>query len=207
MPHDRTPARRDGTLAPRRWPVRPSGGSTLRWALVAALLTLALGLLYLRQPSSSCPDPAIAERSAGGSSVPTPAGTTSGSGGPATRAGASGGPAARAGASGVPPGTGGGSLPVPAGAVGVPIRLAEPAALTVARPGARVDLLAVPGGDRVGGAPRSTVLAARVLVLDVLEAGPDEGAASAIYLALSPDQAHRAVGMPEPTRFAIIVRP
>jgi hypothetical protein len=197
MAHDRTLARHDGTLAPSRWPVRPSGGSTLRWALVAALLTLALGLLYLRQPSSPCPDPTAAERSAERSSGAAPAGTTSPSGEPG----------ARAGASGSPPAATGGPLPVPAGAVGVPIRLAEPAALTVARPGARVDLLAVPGGDRAVRAPRPTVLAARALVLDILEAAPDEGAASAIYLALSPDQAHRAVGMPEPTRFAIIVRP
>ncbi|MFC6015095.1 flagellar biosynthesis protein FlgA [Plantactinospora solaniradicis] len=197
MAHDRTLARRDGTLAPSRWPVRPSGGATLRWALVAALLTLALGLLYLRQPSSSCPDPTAAEPSAGRSPAATPAGTTSPSGGPESRSAAS----------GPPPGPTGGPLPVPAGAVGVPIRLAEPTALTVARPGARVDLLAVPGGDRAARTPRPTVLAARALVLDVLEAAPDEGAASAIYLALSPDQAHRAVGMPEPTRFAIIVRP
>ncbi|MBE1486870.1 flagellar biosynthesis protein FlgA [Plantactinospora soyae] len=192
MAHDRTPARRDGTLAPSRWPVRPSGGSALRWALVAALLTLALGLLYLRQPSS-CPDPTGAGPAAGRSSTASPAGTT-----------ATPGP----GSSGNPPDSSAAPLPVPAGAVGVPIRLAEPAALTVARPGVRVDLLAVPGsGDRTARTPRPTVLAARALVLDVLESAPDQDAASAIYLALSPDQAHRAVGMPEPTRFAIIVRP
>ncbi|WLS46330.1 hypothetical protein Q3V37_03370 [Micromonospora profundi] len=96
-----------------------------------------------------------------------------------------------------------GPLPLPSGAVGVPIRLAEPAALAVVRPGARVDLLAAPPGG--AGAAEATVLAPRALVLDVLGAGATDGSA-ALYLALHPDQAQRAVGLPEGSRFAIVVR-
>ncbi|GAA3739367.1 hypothetical protein GCM10022225_23090 [Plantactinospora mayteni] len=218
MALDRTPTRRDATLSPSRWS-RPGAGAILRWVLVAALLALALGALYLREPTSSCRTP-----SAG--STGDKAGTTPEVAGPARSAGSVGGtaspgpdgaspstgsgPAARPGGSpSGPTGSatpGGSGVPVPAGTVGVPIRLAEPAALTVARPGARVDLLAAPGGDPAGRAPKPTVLATRVLVLDVLGPGQTDGAASAIYLALRPEQAHRAVGMPESTRFAIIVR-
>ncbi|MFF0150244.1 hypothetical protein, partial [Micromonospora sp. NPDC005203] len=95
-----------------------------------------------------------------------------------------------------------GPLPLPSGAVGVPVRLAEPAALAVARPGVRVDLLAVaPGG--VG--TEAVLLAAAALVLDVLGAAPTDRS-PALYLALRPDQAQRTVGLPEGTRFAIVVR-
>ncbi|MEU5904250.1 flagellar biosynthesis protein FlgA [Micromonospora sp. NPDC047527] len=96
-----------------------------------------------------------------------------------------------------------GPLPLPSGAVGVPIRLAEPAALAVVRPGARVDLLAAPPGG--ADAVEATLLAPRALVLDVLGAGATDGTA-ALYLALRPDQAQRAVGLPEGSRFAIVVR-
>ncbi|GAB3968784.1 flagellar biosynthesis protein FlgA [Plantactinospora veratri] len=205
MAIDRTPTRRDTTLSPTRWP-RPGAGSILRWLLVAALLTLALGALHLRGPTSSCPAPSAGP--AGGAGGPSRSGgpvAGTGLAGPAGASPAQSGPAAR------PSGSPGGSaapsgVPVPEGTVGVPIRLAEPAALTVARPGARVDLLAAPGGDQAGRTPKPTVLATRVLVLDVLGPGQTDDAASAIYLALRPDQAHRAVGMPESTRFAIIVR-
>ncbi|MEN3612031.1 flagellar biosynthesis protein FlgA [Plantactinospora sp. ZYX-F-223] len=207
MALDRTPTRRDATLSPTRWS-RPGAGSILRWMLVAALLALALGALYLPEPMSPCPAPSAG--ASGGKADPA------GSGGPASTGSAGASPAAGSGPaerpSGSPAGPGGtvapgdSGVPVPAGTVGVPIRLAEPAALTVARPGARVDLLAAPGGDQAGRAPKPTVLATRVLVLDVLGPGQTDGAASAVYLALRPDQAHRAVGMPESTRFAIIVR-
>ncbi|WP_433347086.1 flagellar biosynthesis protein FlgA [Micromonospora sp. CA-111912] len=101
------------------------------------------------------------------------------------------------------PSTGGppSALPLPDGAVGVPVRLAEPAALAVVRPGARVDLLAVPAGR----AAEADLLASRALVLDVVGAGATDGS-SALYLALRPEQAQRAVGLPEGSRFAIVVR-
>ncbi|MFI0795982.1 flagellar biosynthesis protein FlgA [Micromonospora rubida] len=102
------------------------------------------------------------------------------------------------------PSTGGppSPLPLPDGAVGVPVRLAEPAALAVVRPGARVDLLAVPADGR---AAEADLLASRALVLDVVGAGAADGS-SALYLALRPEQAQRAVGLPEGSRFAIVVR-
>ncbi|PTA45625.1 flagellar biosynthesis protein FlgA [Micromonospora sp. RP3T] len=95
-----------------------------------------------------------------------------------------------------------GPQPLPDGSVGVPIRLAEPAALAVLRPGARVDLLVVPAG----GSPDPTLLAPRALVLDVVEAGGAVDGSSALYLALPPEQARRAVGLPEGSRFAVVVR-
>ncbi|GAA3737868.1 hypothetical protein GCM10022379_04170 [Micromonospora maritima] len=97
---------------------------------------------------------------------------------------------------GAPPGA---APTLPAGAVGVPVRLAEPAALAVLRPGVRVDLLVVPAG----GSADPTVIAPRALVLDVV--GVVEGS-SALYLALPPEQARRAVGLPEGSRFAVVVR-
>lgn len=96
----------------------------------------------------------------------------------------------------------GGALPLPDGSVGVPVRLAEPAALAVLRPGARVDLLVVPAGEAAG---EATLLAPRALVLDVVGAGALDGS-SALYLALRPEQAQRAVGLPEGSRFAVVVR-
>ncbi|MFI6130367.1 hypothetical protein [Micromonospora sp. NPDC051141] len=86
--------------------------------------------------------------------------------------------------------------------MGVPIRLGEPAALAVLRPGARVDLLVVPAG----GSPDPTLLAPRALVLDVVGAGGAVDGSSALYLALPPEQARRAVGLPEGSRFAVVVR-
>ncbi|MDG4791718.1 hypothetical protein O7626_38495 [Micromonospora sp. WMMD1102] len=229
MAPDRKSTRRDATLSPARWSP-PGIGSVLRWLLVGTLSALAFGFLLLRAPASSCPAPqsgAAADRATatpdpagaaddqpaatGEAAGPTPSGgpaggTTSASppgAGPSPGGGPAGRPGAAPGGPGLPTGS---AVPVPAGTVGVPIRLAEPAALTVARPGARVDLLAAPGGDPAGRVPKPTVLATRVLVLDVLGPGQTDGAASAIYLALRPEQAHRAVGMPESTRFAIVVR-
>ncbi|MDZ5441832.1 hypothetical protein U2F26_03670 [Micromonospora sp. 4G57] len=76
--------------------------------------------------------------------------------------------------------------------------MALPAALAVLRPGARVDLLVVPAGGAV-------LLAARALVIDLVGAEAADGS-SALYLALRPEQAQRAVGLPEGSRFAVVVR-
>jgi hypothetical protein len=167
-------------LRPTRWPTLPRGGTLLRTALVAALLALGAGVLYAREPGQSCPAGRAPTAPDGAATTPAP-----------TRADGS---AAR--------------LSLPTGTVGVPVRLAEPAALAVIRPGVRVDLLAVPAtaGGRSTSSTEPTVVAARALVLDVVGAGVSDGS-NALYLALPPDQAQRAVGMPEGIRFAIIVRP
>ncbi|MFC8847293.1 MULTISPECIES: flagellar biosynthesis protein FlgA [unclassified Micromonospora] len=161
-----------GSLRPMRRPRLPGRATLLRATLVAVLLGLAAAVL---QTPSGCLPPA-GHRSPGPAAPPT--GATPGPGAPPS------------------------ALPLPDGAVGVPIRLAEPAALAVVRPGARVDLLAVPAG-RQGG--EADLLAPRALVLDVVGAGTTDGS-SALYLALRPEQAQRAVGLPEGSRFAIVVR-
>ncbi|GAB3144125.1 hypothetical protein GCM10027290_21790 [Micromonospora sonneratiae] len=180
---------REPTLRPARWPVLPRGAALLRMTLVAALLALAAGVLYAREPSpSSCP-----------ASKPTtgPSGTTPD---PASKNSTS------ENSTSEDPAAAPGRLAVPAGTVGVPVRLAEPAALTIVRPGVRVDLLAVSSaGGGAGGSPEPTLVASRALVLDVLGGAAADGT-SALYLALPPEQAQRAVGMPEGVRFMIIVR-
>lgn len=163
---------REPTLRPVRRPRPPGARAVLRAVLVAALLVLAAGVLYTREPTS-CPAPTGALPS----DEPAPAGPVPGGPTP-TR------------------------LALPPGLVGVPVRLAEPAALAVLRPGARVDLLAAPASGEAGG---PTLLAPRALVLDVVGAGSTDGF-PALYLALQPDQAHTTAGMPENTRFMIIVR-
>lgn len=164
----------EGSLRPVRWRGLPRRGTLLRATLVAMLLGLAAAVL---QTPSRCPPGATRV-------TPTPAAPASG----ATEK----------------PGTDsrGAALPLPSGSVGVPVRLAEPAALAVLRPGARVDLLVVPAG---GAGVEALLVASRALVLDVVGADAVDGS-SALYLALRPEQAQRAVGLPEGSRFAVVVR-
>ncbi|MFC4148521.1 flagellar biosynthesis protein FlgA [Micromonospora mangrovi] len=170
----------EGSLRPVRWRGLPRRGTLLRVALVAMLLGLAAAILQSPgdcRPGSAPDAPAV-------SAVPGTARNRDGN---------------RAdGASARPPGNG--ALPLPSGSVGVPVRLAEPAALAVLRPGARVDLLVVPGASA-----EATLLASRALVLDVVGGNAVDGS-SALYLALPPEQAQRTVGMPEGSRFAVVVR-
>ncbi|MFI6825070.1 flagellar biosynthesis protein FlgA [Micromonospora sp. NPDC050187] len=175
------------SLRPVRWRGRPGAGPLLRAGLVATLLGLAATVLYA--PPGCGPAPGAA-----------PAGTASAPAGPAPASSAPTGPPPAA-ADGGAGDRAGGALPLPGGTVGVPVRLAEPAALAVVRPGSRVDLLALPAAG-----PATTVLlASRALVLDVVGAGDLDGS-SALYLALAPPQAERVVGQPEGSRFAVIVR-
>ncbi|MFK3984643.1 flagellar biosynthesis protein FlgA [Micromonospora sp. NPDC050397] len=175
------PARRSSSLSPSRWPTPPRRGTVLRLGLAAGLLSLAAATLYLREPPPACP--------AAPRPVPPAAGPT-GPGSPGT------------------PVAAGTRLPLPSGMVGVPVRLAEPAALTVVRPGARVDLLVVPTGGAAGPgrAADSPPIAAHALVLDVLGTTDAAVEGSALYLALPPEQARRTVALPDGTRFAILVR-
>ncbi|WP_406074820.1 flagellar biosynthesis protein FlgA [Micromonospora sp. NBC_01638] len=211
-------------LRPLRRPTLPGGRSLLRAGLVATLLGLAAAVLYT---PSSCPSTTVPSAGAdgtagqvdeGGSTDPRRTGSTDPDradldrpdptdpdrAGPTDGSGTAGPPpSGTTDESGAPAASGRTrSLPLPSGAVGVPVRLAEPAALAVVRPGARVDLLAAAPG---GAGTEATLLAPAALVLDVLGAGATDGT-SALYLALRPDQAQRAVGLPEGTRFAIVVR-
>jgi hypothetical protein len=93
-----------------------------------------------------------------------------------------------------------GRLAVPPGAVGVPVRLAEPAVLALVHPGDRVDLLAA-SGTAPTPAREPSLQARDALVLGVV------GADGAVLLALSPERARVIVGLPDGTRFGVIVRP
>ncbi|MFI5486660.1 hypothetical protein ACIBXA_14590 [Micromonospora echinaurantiaca] len=218
-------------LHPLRRPRLPRRATLLRAGLAAALLGLAAAVLHTPAgcppglagsrppptgPSSGSPDGGPAG-GVGPSGVGRPAGPGLGSGEPGGLGDRSGAPGSgeQAGAlDGMDGGTGPGAgepvagpggrpapLPLPSGAVGVPVRLAEPAALAVVRPGARVDLLALPPGADGSG----SLLASRALVLDVVGADALD-AGSALYLALPPDQARRVVSQPEGSRFALLVR-
>ena len=87
---------------------------------------------------------------------------------------------------------------VPEGRVGVPVRLAEPAALALLRPGDVVDLLRI--DDRRAPAR----VAAAAVVLEVTNA--DDPISGALLLALRPAEADRAVTVPG-GGFAVVLRP
>jgi hypothetical protein len=169
----------DGRLDPVRWH-RPARGTLARLAAVAALLVTAAVVSW--SPARSCADPragvaADPPRSSSAAATP-PRGSTAAP----TRAPQD--PAAQV---------------VPSGSVGVPIRLADPAALSLVRPGNRVDLLRV-GKD--GGANSSVATSA--LVLEVSGAGdPTTGG---LLLALTRAEAEKAVTAPD-QGFAILIRP
>jgi hypothetical protein len=143
--------------------------------LVAALLLTAAAALYTGEPA--CPPPAA-------SRAPTPAGGARTPDGPGPGPGESA-PAL--------PAPGDGRLVAPSGTVGVPVRLADPAALALVRPGDRVDLL-------VSGR-RPTTLATDALVLAV---ALDEGA---LLLALGPAQARKTASAPPGAALSVIVHP
>ncbi len=165
-------------LDPVRWR-RPGRSALWRSAAVAALLATAAAVLHAREPSG-CP-PSGAPASPPIASSPA-RGPSADPGGPARgRSAGSGAPRA-----------------VPRGSVGVPVRLAEPAALAVLSPGDRVDLLATAAG---GPAAR---IAADALVLGV-GAADDPGAG--LFLALSGEEARRAAATPDGSRLSVLVRP
>jgi hypothetical protein len=100
------------------------------------------------------------------------------------------------GGSGADPSTSDG---VPEGSVGVPIRLADPTALGLVRPGNRVDLLKL---DDSNGNPAK--VADSALVLRVTNA--TDIATGGLLLALTPEQASQAVATSR-KGFAIVIRP
>ena len=148
---------------------RPSRGTLLR--LAAAVVLLATAAVASWSPAGTC-GVQSSSAAASASALPSSAGPASSS------------PAA----AGV----------VPPGSVGVPIRLADPTALSLVHPGNRVDLLRL---DESGG---STAVAAAALVLRVTGAG--DPTAGGLLLALSPTEAQRAVADPA-HGFAILIRP
>jgi hypothetical protein len=172
--HDSTRRPRgDGRLDPVRWR-RPGRGLLIRLVAVATLLATAAAVSW--SPSQSCGVPTTGRVVSSAPATRPPATTASSS--DQTRAA---------------PG-------VPDGSVGVPIRLADPTALSLIRPGNRVDLLRL--GDP-GGQP--TAVAADALVLRVT--GADDPASGGLLLALTPQQAQQAVTTTTREGFAIVIRP
>lgn len=109
--------RRD-RLDPVRWRV-PRRGTVIRASLVAALLTLAAGVVWADSGGGDrCPPRYSRGSPSGTAAARTPAKPTGD----------------------------GRALPVPPGMVGVPVRVAEIASVAVVRPGHRVDVIATPSG-------------------------------------------------------------
>jgi hypothetical protein len=169
-----------GGLMPRKDPApaderldpvrwRRPGRGTLLRLVSAAVLLFTAAAVLWLQPTA-CVAPVTAPRSSGAAAPTTSAAGQAG----ITRA--------------IPPGT-----------VGVPVRLADPTALTVVRPGNRVDLLRI-DGDR----DRTVAVANAALVLEVT--GADDPATGGLLLALGPDEAQRAVATTG-RGFAIVIRP
>jgi hypothetical protein len=88
---------------------------------------------------------------------------------------------------------------VPAGRLGVPIRLAEPTALSLIHPGDKVDLLRI--NDAGSG---TTAVAVAALVLRVT--GADDPTTGCLLLALKPAEAAKAAVTPG-RGFAVLIRP
>ena len=164
--------------AERLDPVRrrgPRRGTLMRLVAVTVLLLTSAAVLWSR--------PAVCTPAApGASSPPHPSGSPirDGSAGSTGSTRPTGPPA------------------IPAGSVGVPVRLADPTALGVVRPGDRVDLLRL--DDSAG---RPVQVAGGALVLDVT--GADDPATGGLLVALGPAEAERAVTT-SGRGFAVLIR-
>jgi hypothetical protein len=202
--------RGDGRLDPVRWR-RPGRGTLLRLAAVAALLATAAAVLW-SPPKGSCDAGAATPAASGATKRPGTAATGNGTAGAdkgttgadsGTAAGADNDPSAAGGgavrAGGEDAGRAGDGPAVPEGSVGVPIRLADPTALGLVRPGNRVDLLRI---DDAGGRP--IAVAGSALVLRVT--GVNDLATGGLLLALTPQEASQAV-VTSRQGFAIVIRP
>jgi hypothetical protein len=97
------------------------------------------------------------------------------------------------------PSTSSSTRAVPEGSVGVPIRLADPTALSLVHAGNHVDLLRL-GHD--GG--QTTAVASAALVLRVT--GMSDPTTGGLLLALNSDEANKAEAA-SPDGFAIVIRP
>jgi hypothetical protein len=185
MPRPRRPGRTppEARLDPIRWH-RPGRGALLRLTAVAALLITAALITWSGPATCSTPP----ERADGPAPATDRASADAGSGRTP--------PATTAGARSVDGKAGSVRAAVPAGTVGVPVRLAEPTALKLVRPGDHVDLLRA-GHD-------STAVAAAALVLSVT--GADDPMTGGLLLAMTPAEASAAV-TDQTGGFAVLIRP
>jgi hypothetical protein len=206
--------RREARLDPVRWR-RPGRSTLLRWAVVAALVTTAALVMWAgpqscAPPCRSGPGSAAARSpgAAGPTDHPPAGGVDAGSaaaGTSGTDPGRDSGPSAAgdgasvAGAD-VPPALAEGvaRVAVPPGAVGVPIRLAEPTALQLIHPGDHVDVFRLPDPGE-----RPQAIATAALVVGVTGADPTAGG---LLVALRPVEARRAVTAPA-GGYAVLLRP
>ncbi|BFU42222.1 hypothetical protein [Krasilnikovia sp. MM14-A1004] len=175
----------DTRLDPVHWR-RPGRGTMIRLAATAALLATA-ALMSWSDPAPGCPSGSSAARDTGaGTSAPGAPGVTA-----TPHASTRGRPA-------LPPGT-----------VGLPVRLAEPAALALMHAGDRVDLFRVHGTgqpDETGQPDDHMAVVARgALVLEVT--APEDPAGGGLLLALGPAEADRAVAAPAGAGYAVVIRP
>jgi len=191
--------RTDARLDPIRWR-RPGRGALLRVAAIAALLVTA-ALIAWSGPEACEPTPTLALGASTARSSSASAGRTAGPLDGATPRAAGQAPSDPVESLGRTEGAAGGNgrATVPAGSVGVPVRLAEPTALALIHPGDRVDLLRV--GDDSHDPSR---VAAAALVLGVT--GVDDLTTGGLLVALTPAEAASAVA--DPGRgFAVLIRP
>jgi hypothetical protein len=92
---------------------------------------------------------------------------------------------------------------IPAGKVGVPVRVSQPGLVRVVHDGDRVDLTAAGQGSSL-----AKVLARDVLVLGVTTIdSADLAGDSMIYLAMTDEQARRVAGTAPGVRIGVTVRP
>lgn len=173
----------DGRLDPVRWR-RPGRGMLIRLTAVAALLATAAAVSWSHPQSCAPPTGAAAVSRAPTRPAAAPQSSVS-ENDTATVA---------------PTIDQAGSPVMPSGSVGVPVRLADPTALALVRPGNHVDLLRLngEGGD-------TTAVATAALVLDVTGAN-DPTTGGGLLLALTPAEARQAVATPQ-HGFAIVIRP
>jgi hypothetical protein len=176
--------RTEPRLDPVRWR-RPGRGTLIRMMAVAALLTVGATAAWAGQPP--CAAPSAGRATASTSARPLSRGTA----GTTTTTTAT--------PSGLSADRRAGDHPVPPGRVGVPVRLAEPTALSLVHPGDRVDLFPVDGAAR-----GTSAVAVAAPVLDVT--GADDPMTGALLLALSPSEAQSAIAR-QGGGFAVLIRP
>ncbi len=196
-------------LDPVRWR-RPGRRAIVRFGVVAALVATAAVVLWAGPDHTggaadppAGPGASAGSGSPGGPAEPRRAAARPGTADEPISAGAPAGP----GSAGAHSGTGAaqdgapdaGRPAVPPGFVGVPIRLAEPTALTLVHVGDHVDVFRLPEPGR---SPQA--IAAAALVLGVT--GAEDPTTGGLLLALTPAEARRTVTAPGGD-YAVLIRP